>query len=123
METRVVCVKVKNIKPEYKNLKEWMENPNNVYIARKGIVFIDNERFPKEDSIWANPYKIDANTSRIEAIEKYKIYITKKINDDVISRDLLLNLKGKQLGCWCKDKEENQCHGDILIELINNELL
>ncbi len=123
METCVVCVKVKNIKPEYKNLKEWMENPNNIYIARKGIVFIDNERFPKEDSIWANPYKINTNTSRTEAIEKYKTYITKKINDGEISRELLLNLKGKQLGCWCKDKGENQCHGDILVELINNELL
>ncbi len=123
METKVVCVKVKNIRPQFKNLEEWMENPNNIYIARKGIVFIDNERFPKEDSIWANPFKIDVNTSRNEAIDKYKTYITKKLNDGEISHQELLNLKGKQLGCWCKDKENNQCHGDILVELINNRML
>ena len=121
METQVVCVKVKYLKPKYNNLKEWMNDPNNVYIARKGIVFIDNERFPKVDSIWANPFKINENTSRIEAIEQYKTYITNKINNGEISKEMLLDLKGKQLGCWCKEENKNiQCHGDILVELVKN---
>jgi hypothetical protein len=45
--TTVVCVKVDFIRPEYKNLEEWMRNPNNVYIGRSGVVFINGERFPK----------------------------------------------------------------------------
>ena len=31
-------------------------------------------------------------------------------------RKELLNLKGKNLGCWCKPE---RCHGDTLIECIN----
>ena len=37
---KVNC-KVKFIRPQYKNLKEWVENENNVYIGRAGVVFID----------------------------------------------------------------------------------
>ena len=40
-----VCnVKVNNIRPKYNNLKEWMDDPNNIYIGRGKIVFINNER-------------------------------------------------------------------------------
>lgn len=41
-----------------KNLKEWMNDPNNVYIERRGIVFIDGKRFPEQDSPYANPFKV-----------------------------------------------------------------
>lgn len=34
-----------------------------------------------------------------------------------ITKDDLLKLNGKTLGCWCKP---DACHGDILIELINS---
>jgi hypothetical protein len=54
----IVNVKVKYIRPKYNNLSEWMKEPNNIYIGRKGIVFIDGIRFPKQDSTWCNPYKI-----------------------------------------------------------------
>lgn len=30
----VVNVKVGNIRPKYSNLREWMEDPTNVYIGR-----------------------------------------------------------------------------------------
>ena len=43
----VVNCKVANIRPKYENLQEWMEDPNNVYIGRGGIVFINNQRSQK----------------------------------------------------------------------------
>lgn len=46
----VVNVKVAFIRPEYQNLKEWMQDNKNVYIGRKGIVFVDGKRFPNECS-------------------------------------------------------------------------
>ena len=46
--TTCVNVKVKYIRPFYNNLKEWMEDENNVYIGRKGVVFIDGKRFRKK---------------------------------------------------------------------------
>jgi len=112
--TKVICVKVKNIRPQYQNLKEWIEDPNNVYIGRGGIVFIDKIRYPKQNSIWANPFKINKNETREDVIIKYKKYILNKISSDPKTYDLE-KLRGKTLGCWCKPEK---CHGDILIELL-----
>lgn len=109
----VVNVKVKYIRPQYKNLAEWMADTNNVYIGRKGVVFINGERFPKQDSIWANPFKI-GQLSREEVIQKYEIYIRQKIKDEHLENDIL-QLNGKQLGCWCTP---DFCHGDILIKIL-----
>ena len=51
-----------------------------------------------------------------ERIEKYREYIIKKLDKDPELVKELRQLKGKNLGCWCKP---NDCHGDVLIELIN----
>lgn len=50
--TEVVNVKVKYLHPEYENLQSWMEDKNNLYIGRRGIVFVNKERYPKENSKW-----------------------------------------------------------------------
>ena len=65
--SEIVNVKVKYIRPEYDNLKEWCEDSNNCYIGRRGIVIINGRRYPEEASIFANPYKGD----REEIIKKY----------------------------------------------------
>lgn len=112
MNVKVSNVKVKFIRSEgYHNLKEWCKNPNNLYIGRKGVVFIDGERFPKNSSIWANPYKIGKDGTRAEVLEKYRKYITSKIESGEVK---LNELKGKNLGCWC---HPDGCHGDILVSL------
>lgn len=112
--TIVTNVKVNNIRPQYSNLKEWCEDCNNIYIGRKGVVFIDKIRFPYESSIWANPFKITKESGRDECIEQYEKYIRKKIIDENLIEELL-KLKGKKIGCWCKPEK---CHGDVLLKLI-----
>ncbi len=112
MTTKVVNCKVKYIRPEYNNLKEWMDNPNNEYIGRGGVVFINNIRYPSMGSIFCNPFK---EGTLEERIEKYRIYIIKKLKEDDTLVEKLLKLKGKNLGCWCKPEK---CHGDVLVELI-----
>ena len=114
--TYVTNVSVKNIRPRYENLQKWIEDDNNVYIGRKGVVFIDKIRYPPKDSIWANPYKISENMPREKVLVMYKLYIEEKLqkNPNLITE--LLKLKGKKLGCWCKPE---CCHGDILVEMIN----
>lgn len=109
-----VNVKVKYIRPKYRNLKEWCEDPQNVYIGRKGVVFIDGERYPKKDSVWANPYKVSDTTSRDEAIEMYRLYIMTRLTLEPLLKEELALLKGKTLGCWCS---KEPCHGDVLVEL------
>jgi hypothetical protein len=118
--TKVVSVKVNDIRPKYDNLKEWMDDDDNVYIGRRGIVFIDGKRFPPNDSIWANPFKIDHLTTRYMAINQYRRYIIKKLDNGDIPYEELLKLKGKKLGCWCKTNDYIPCHGDVLIELLEN---
>lgn len=112
----IVNCKVANIRPEYNNLREWMDDPNNIYIGRAGIVFIDNKRFPKTSSKFANPYKIGKDGTRDQVIQKYKIYIKEKLQNDIALREELIKLKGKNLGCWCFPEP---CHGNVLLELID----
>lgn len=120
-DTKVVNCKVQYIRPKYKNLKEWTADANNVYIGRKGIVFIENannkkERYPKEDSIWANPFKITKDRDRDQVLILYKNYIKEKLENNPELIKSLLELESKNLGCWCHPEA---CHGNILVELIN----
>lgn len=112
----VVNCKVQYIRPKYNNLKEWIDDSNNIYIARAGVVFIENTRFPTQSSKFANPYKIGKDGSREEVIIKYRNYITEKIKNDKNMLNELLSMKGKNLGCWCYP---DMCHGNILLELID----
>jgi hypothetical protein len=113
--TKVVNCKVAYIRPQYKNLIEWCADKNNVYIARKRVLIIDGSRYPETDSIWANPFKISDELSRDDVLAMYRVYISEKLETDPSLVDELLKLDGKNLGCWCKPEN---CHGDILIELI-----
>lgn len=74
-------------------------------------------------SKWGNPFThiTDKETlasfivpTRKEAIEKYHQWILEQPE----LMKALPELKGKTLGCYCKPKS---CHGDILIELINEK--
>lgn len=117
---QVVNVKVANIRPIYNNLSDWMKDDNNVYIGRKGVVFIDGKRFPPKDSIWCNPYKISEQLDRNEVLRLYEAYIRKRIEsknkvDGKTYLEHLSLLKGANLGCWCAPEP---CHGDILVSLI-----
>lgn len=69
------------------------------------------------ESKWANPFTIKQAGSAEVAVKKYKEWFKTQ-------PDLLLSigeLKGKVLGCWCKVKGTEACHGDYLAELANNE--
>lgn len=112
----IINVRVKNIRKDgYDNLKEWMQDENNVYIGRKGIVFIDGKRFPPESSEFRNPYKIDQNNDRNSVLQKYKKYIIERLNNEPDLLKKLVDMKNKNLGCWCAP---DACHGDILLSLI-----
>tara|TARA_Y100000589_G_scaffold292563_1_gene296797 strand:+ start:57 stop:494 length:438 start_codon:yes stop_codon:yes gene_type:complete len=133
METKVVNCKVKYIRPlGYNNLKEWCDDENNIYIGRKGIVFVDSaridkdgkkikERYPKYNSLFANPFKVKKNKDgRNEVVGNYEEYIIKKIENENLY-DELLSLEGKNLGCWCKESNRHVgCHGDVLLKLLKN---
>lgn len=117
--TTVVSVRVKDIRPKWNDLREWMADSDNVYIGRRGIILLDcgtgrKERFPAVDSIWANPFKIGNELTREDVIKKYEMYIRAKIEKDGLHGELG-KLRGKKLGCWCCP---SLCHGDVLVKLL-----
>lgn len=98
----MVNVKVAYLRPDYDNLSEWMKDPQNSYIARRGVVFIDGQRYPPHGSIWANPFKIDEakGMTRVKVMTAYRKYIKKKLESGEIPKAELEKLRGKNLGCW-----------------------
>ena len=121
-KTYVCNCKVKYIRPVYDNLKDCLEDEENIYIGRKGVVIIDKNRYPKKDSVWANPYKVGKDGDLEEVLEKYKKHINKKIKEEDLDLDELL---GKNLCCWCVEKptrykkdREIVCHGQILLNML-----
>tara|TARA_A100001015_G_scaffold282462_1_gene346735 strand:- start:1657 stop:2250 length:594 start_codon:yes stop_codon:yes gene_type:complete len=106
---------------KYSNLKAWTEDEDNVYIGRRGVVFIkkadgSKERYPKQDSIFANPFKLQKGLTRKDVIIKYEAYIREQLKEKPELVEQLRGLKGKNLGCWCKPEP---CHGDILAKIID----
>jgi hypothetical protein len=110
---QVVNVKVAFIRPKYKNFKEWMNDPENLYIGRQGRIFIDGQIFHYKQSPWHNPYKVEKDGTLDEILGKYSVYISKKIEKGELK---LSDLHGKRLGCWCKP---SGCHGDVLLKLLS----
>lgn len=111
----VVNVKVAHIRPNYQDLSVWCKDPENVYIGRAGVVFVEGVRFPKKDSVWANPFKISASMNREQVIAAYETYIRAKLAGSSELRAELETLRGKKLGCWCAPEP---CHGNVLEKLL-----
>lgn len=75
-------------------------------------------------TIWGNPFThLPCNhvadfmvETRQEAINKYREWLTNKVNNEPEFKTKLMELDGKTLGCWCRPQA---CHGDAIIEVIN----
>jgi hypothetical protein len=95
----------------------------------ESVVHINKEPYDLKicrPSIWGNPYSHKEGTlaefkvkTRKEAIEKYREYLLN--NKELLEK--LPELRGKVLGCHCKQTDKNiPCHGDVLVELLNRKV-
>lgn len=108
--TKLICIKSKNLRTlGFNSLEEWLEDPNHIYIGRL-CQYVKGTHSSK----WRNPFSV-SKYGRDECLRKYKDYI--RSNKELMGS--LSELKGKILGCWCHPEK---CHGDILIELLNESL-
>lgn len=94
-----------------------------VYIGRK--IFRGGWNLPQ--SKWHNPFPRTSNslTAHRDATEAYDAYIRSSRPDLLAS---LEELRGKRLGCWCKNSESDdpdeqaiRCHGEVLVQLLNEK--
>lgn len=70
------------------------------------------------NTVWGNPFEIDADGNRDEVCDKYADhYLPYKNRLMANIGKLKLKLKGKVLVCWCHPE---RCHGDHLAELAND---
>lgn len=69
-----------------------------------------------DESVWHNPFHIEYGCGRECVLEKFEAHV--RAHPELIAR--LGELRGKTLGCWCKDKrgQGKACHGDILVKLV-----
>lgn len=79
--------------------------PYDVYIGRRM-----GTEFPQSE--FHNPFPIDGARTREMSVQEFWEYLN--ANPELKSRARLL--KGRTIGCWCKDPEhlDNLCHGDTL---------
>ena len=106
--TTIVNVKVAHIRPTYHTLEDWMTNPQHEYIGRSGIVFINNERFPKKSSEWANPFTVK-KYGIDKCLELYEIWLRTKIKKEgidefnklTIHKDVSLDYLENLADMWC----------------------
>ena len=102
--TRVISLKGKRdiLGPSNEDLPE-----DHVYIGRS----LNMGGWKMKKSKWANPFKVN-DGDRVTALRKYRQHVLG--NQELI--DSLNELVGKVLCCWCSPE---QCHGDVLVDLIN----
>ena len=84
------------------------KEPFDIYIGRAIAEF--------DESPWHNPFRIEIGCGRWCVLEKYEQHV--RNSPELMAR--LHELRGKTLGCWCKDKngQGKGCHGDILMKLV-----
>jgi hypothetical protein len=107
--TKVVNVHKPNlIKMGYKDMGEWVKDPNNVYIGRNNP-YIEGATGSK----YQNTFKVD-KYGRDRCLELYE----QSIRSNPTLMNQIEELRGKTLGCWCHPLG---CHGDILIKILNEK--
>ena len=70
-------------------------------------VYIGRKMYSFEESILANPYRMNANTTRLMVIA---MFADKFLKDPKMIR-YALTITDKKFGCWCSPE---LCHGDFL---------
>lgn len=95
---------------------------------RKGYVYIGrrNKSWKLLGSVWANPFKVSDYKNPEQCLADYRNRFEGLLDlpgseyerQRTQWRNELKKLKGKILVCWCKNKGDEPCHGDVLVELI-----
>jgi hypothetical protein len=116
----IVSAKVKYLRTiGYDSLEDWLKNPDNLYLGRKGRVWIhsDNDKkvFYYPDSIYGNPFKLSDFKSTEECLESYKNHV---INTPLLYQNLD-SLKNKNIACFCDI--DKPCHIKVLLFLLKNK--
>ena len=88
----------------------WLSKYKNLYIGRR------NHYVGVKESKWKNPFPTGKKYTIDESLALYK----KHVFDSELIHDID-ELRGKNLGCWCVTDTNTLCHGNVLVELLNEK--
>ena len=85
------------------------KEPYDIYIGRAG---------KGRDGYYGNPFRI-VDGQRGTTKEQFTKYFNERIQNDPVFKEKVLQMKGKILGCFCKQEhKEFWCHGDVYVEYL-----
>ena len=122
--TTTMCVKVDELRKKgYKALDDWMADPNNLYVGRKGRIWITEDKekrmFHYKQSKWANPYKVGKKPGEYPLEESLRLYKQHLTDSGLV--DDINELDGLVLGCFCIQTDKCLCHAQILAKMANKK--
>jgi ADP-ribosylglycohydrolase len=105
MATTLICIKGRREELETK-----IETGKVIYIGRR----ICMGGWNLKGSKWANPFRVGEEVPNGElAVYRYWLYLLEERKD--LMEAAAIELKGQTLGCWCRQKGNEPCHGDVLL--------
>ena len=110
--TTQVCLLEEELKLSgYNNIKEWLENPNNIYTGNKKTV----DNFILKASKWQNPFHLEPNVRL-----SLQLYVKYLFSSGLIYE--IYELKDKNIGCFCHKpsitRKEPLCNAQLLVDLL-----
>ena len=110
-----------------------LASPRRIQLSRKGgWKMPPNTVVVSRPSKWGNPYKLGGFVPCIgtlknmtDVVEAYRQYVVERLAEEnprgaVLRLDMDINLKGKNLACWCP--LDQPCHADVLLRLANADI-
>jgi hypothetical protein len=92
--------------------------PHRVQLSRrKGSRLPTNTVVVARPSRWGNPFIVTESYPVERAVTDYEAWLTTDPKGMEVLRAAQVELRGKNLGCWCKPG--TACHGDVLLRLVN----
>jgi len=95
-----------------------------LYIGRR----FHSYGYSLEESPWANPFKAKDYTDIRDCLKNYDAYIRKKIveNQDFFGKLMYFMVsqgRSLTLGCFCKEKPDDHCHGDTIVQILKEYII
>lgn len=91
--------------PKVYNKRDPNVPPDAVYVGRP--------------SVFGNPFVIGKDGNRKAVLERYRDYLSSRLQNDAEFAKAVLALRGRDLVCYCKPKA---CHGDMLLVVANGDI-
>lgn len=125
---RAVCLKATELrKLGFDNLREYLQDPANVHICRRGRIFIGSGNsktvFTYRQSPWANPYKVGDKPGYYtleESLRHYKDYLDALLTDANHLAEFRKLLSAKSIGCFCP--LDQPCHRVLVLRRLRDEV-